>query len=44
MSKKDGALSLIENWLMDLNCMSPDEMTDRTLRLLNRKYNFITNS
>lgn len=40
----DVALSLIENWLMDLNCMSPDEMTDRTLRLLNRKYNFITNS
>lgn len=40
----DVALSLIENWLMDLNCMSPNEMTDRTLRLLNRKYNFITNS
>ncbi|MDO4663534.1 MAG: TetR/AcrR family transcriptional regulator C-terminal domain-containing protein [Erysipelotrichaceae bacterium] len=37
----DVALSLIENWLMNPNCMPPDEMTERTLHLLNKKYNFI---
>lgn len=32
----DVALSLLERWLLDPNCMPPEEMVQRTIRLLKR--------